>query len=116
MKCVSFAEDSLRINDSIVRFGHPIAEVTQVADILLVLLSPLKGRKMTENVFGVNMDGVVVWQIEPCLENSTDPLNYYTGFGVINADQNSVVLSNWGGTAVKIDAGTGKILDRWFAK
>lgn len=93
----------------VIRFDHKIASTKEVNGILVVLLDVPSDKIMTENVFGVSSEGKLLWQIESVLETSTDTVNSYTAIG--QCTSNTIVLSNWNGTAVNVDVQTGKILE-----
>ena len=61
-----------------------------------------------ENVFGVNLDGNIIWQI-PKVDLLYDDSPFV---GLIKEDKKSVWAINWDGTALLLDVNTGEILKR----
>ncbi len=92
----------------------PGKECVQVQDVIVVVLDVPPKQSMTENVFGVSLEGRVLWQIERIPETATDPVNRYTN--VRTGQLGTAIVFNWNGTDITIDSRTGKVLDSVITK
>ena len=92
-------------------FDHPICEVIDFPDVVVVMLNVSPAQICNENVFGVSYDGDKLWQIEKkshVYKNSS-----YTG--LFKKGEN-VVLSNWDGLELTVSPITGKVLSERYGK
>lgn len=99
---------------STVQFPYDIQECQRIDDVLVVVLDLPRDSRMTENVFGVSLDGKIIWQIERTPEMSKDPINFYTG--ILKPSSRGVRLANWNGVSADVDVRTGKISDFGITK
>ncbi|HEV2294497.1 MAG TPA: hypothetical protein VGR35_11630 [Tepidisphaeraceae bacterium] len=92
-----------------VRFDSPIAEAVQVADTIVVVLEPQKGVISNENVFGIDGEGRIKWQIarQPWGEGNLN--NPYVG---VQARGGEIQAFNWSDRVVFVDPRDGRVL-RW---
>jgi len=98
-----------------VRFDFPILEFAERDGVCVVDLDVPPKVTMTENVFGVSSDGVVLWQIEWSECSGYNPTSRYVGF--VPCDKAHVVrIANWTGWVADVDVRSGKILNEYFAK
>jgi hypothetical protein len=108
-------ENKLYIQGSIhVDLPYDIKQVLEASNMLVVLLEIPKMASMTENVFGIDLDGVIVWQVENIPETSIHPLLWYADMRKIN--EQTIRLFNWNGWAVDIDPATGVVKHRTWSK
>ena len=101
-------------NGNVIRFDFEIAQTAEVDGVLVVILEIPRGRVMTENVFGVSPEGKILWQIEPSVDNSTDPTNRYLDIILYNGP--IVRILNWGGINSALDVRNGKVYDHRVVK
>jgi hypothetical protein len=89
------------------RFDWPVVQVLEVSNVLIVRTDPKSGSCDNRNVFGVALDGSILWQIIP-QEHIYDD-SPYTGVTTVD---DGVKLSNWDGTDLVVEAATGNILSQ----
>lgn len=94
--------------DKQISFPYQIGSILEFEDGVLIILDIPKDKSMTENVFFINNDTSIRWQIAPYHGTSLAPENYYVGARAIS--RNRVWLSNWNGIAVEVDIVTGSII------
>ncbi|MEX2316267.1 MAG: hypothetical protein WD669_03885 [Pirellulales bacterium] len=95
-------------NGKIARFEHPISDVLQIGNFLVVKTWPPRGIMYNQNIFGVQMSGNVVWQIEPQYPE-TEPNGT---FGGLHRQGDYAVVSNVLGDALYLDPSDGKVIKR----
>ena len=96
-----------------VEFAHAVGEVTDLGDMLLVLLQPPNDVSFQENVFAVSPQGEILWQIEPN-PSSSSPEYLYTQ--VMRFDDTAIHLWNYSCDVVEVEKSTGKVLGSEFIK
>ena len=93
-----------------VAFKYPIAGFIVVDDIAVVFLNISFERRMNHNVFGVDKNGKILWEIPHCgrveIDGENDPY-----VGVELRPNGKVVAYNWSGSSVVLNPKTGEILD-----
>ena len=97
-----------------VQLPQRIKESVQVSDVIVVILDVPSHIRMTENVFGFSLKGERLWQIQAIPQNSTNPINCYTG--IVEKSVGEIRIANWNGTVVDVDIQTGKISRIEFSK
>lgn len=94
-----------------VSFRYRIDEILYFENFCMVMIEPGIGQTLNENIYGVSIDGDILWQIAPI------PHAYarssYTGMGKVG---DKVKLSNWDGTDLIINPATGDILEKSYSK
>lgn len=95
----------------VVDFIWSIAEVRPIRSVLVVMLEPDPGACYNENVFGLNEDAKIIWQIPPRRHVSQD--SPYTGLSVSDAE---LTAYNWSGRQLTIDPSTGAVLSETIGK
>lgn len=103
--------NELIVNSSNLSFPWPVAQVIHFDESIVVRLEPDVGSKFNENVYGVNLNGKIIWKIEPCRHVYED--SPYTH---IAADGDIVKLSNWDGDELFVSPKTGTILKKTYNK
>lgn len=88
-------------------FPFKVQEAVEAGGYIVVLLRVPPGQTMTENVFGVSLNGEVVWQIERIPETSSDPNNAYVG--ITKMERDMVRIANWNDFVVEINPSDGRI-------
>lgn len=71
---------------------------------------------MTENVFGVTRDGVLLWQIEWIPQTGTYSQNRHVGVTCAEPEKELVHVANWNGDVVDVELRTGKVVGWRFLK
>lgn len=94
-----------------VAFSYPIAKALEFEDAVVVMLDVPPGGRMNENVFGINGDGQILWQIEK--KPSPYPDSPYLDLNRIDANAK---IGNWSGDEYVIEPATGKILEERYTK
>ena len=94
-----------------VSFQWPIAEVVAFDDVLVVRVEPAPGSCFNENVFGVEGDGSVIWEIEKRKHVYDD--SPYTS---ILAQNGNVKLFNWDGDELLVDPKNGRVISVGYGK
>jgi hypothetical protein len=96
-------------NGNVVRFEHPIGDVLQFGDVLVVQVWPPRGATYNENIFGVDLSGNILWQIEPQYPNTVTNAS----FGV-HEEEGYAVVGNIKDLVLYLDPATGKIVKRFW--
>jgi hypothetical protein len=92
-------------NGRIVSFPFPVIQTIECADVLVVRLDVPPGARFNENVFGVDREGKIAWQVPQRPNVYAD--SPYTG---MEHQNDRVVLSNWDGLQLTIACKTGQVL------
>ena len=95
-------------NGAIARLPHPVGVVEPFGDILVLLVWPPREIVYNENVFGVDVSGDILWQIDPQYP-STEKNGTFCALERIGAH---AVVSNIKNLAVYLDPATGKVVKR----
>jgi hypothetical protein len=103
---ISFDKNELHINGNRVSFLAPIDSVVQVENGVVVLLAAMT-KQSEQNVFFVNPDGSVKWQIQ----HLGMPKEVgYQGYTYIGLDSDGVLeANNFRAVLCKVDMETGQI-------
>ena len=104
--------DELRVNNKVIKFPYEIVKVIHFDDGYCVLLHT-NTKKCRDNVFFINADGTIRWQIEPFAYVEKPK---YTGYTNIWAKDDELHVFMFDGFDCHIDPKTGKILSRDFVK
>jgi len=94
-----------------VGFLWPIDKVLEFENAYIVRISPEPGSCFNENVFGVALDGKLLWQIEARKHVYAD--SCYTE--ILKSDDKAK-LFNWDGDELIVEPLTGKILNVRYSK
>jgi len=95
-------------------FDFPVKEAVECAGVFAVILDVPQDRIMTENVFGVSAEGVLLWQIERVSETASNTVNCY--MNITACEGNAVRVGNWNGWDVDIDIKSGRVLKKTWVK
>lgn len=106
-------EEAFKISDACIafkgggtaRFRFPIAEALMFDDIAVVRLDLPPGQIFNENVYGLNRDGRIVWQVPARTYVYED--SPYVNLARAGAH---VILTNWDGMELALDPASGQIL------
>ncbi len=85
--------------------GFPIRQRLQVEGINVVLLDIPPDEAFAQNIFGLNEQGDVLWQVEP--RPAAEPDERYTS---MRDEVGTIVAQTQTGAQRKIDAKNGKVL------
>ncbi len=99
-------------NRSIVTFKYPVKKVLNASNALIVMLRPPIGVIFNENVYGVDYNGTILWQVPP--QQHLDPESPYTDMSL--TANGYIGLYNWDAGFYIIEPLTGKIIAEKFAK
>lgn len=95
----------------VVGFKFPIAETLVFEEGIVVMLDVPPKSGFNENVYGINFDGQILWQIAARKYVYDD--SPYTGIGYKNG---MAALYNWDGLESVVDPKTGKVLEEDYRK
>jgi hypothetical protein len=98
-----------------VHFDFPILEVAERSGVCIVVLNIPPKVSMTENVYGVSGEGIILWQIERSEKSGHDPTCCYVGFVPCDVPR-AVRIANWSCWVADVDVRSGTILSEYFAK
>lgn len=109
----NFASNELHIDGvfSPVAFPWPIAQVVSCGTMLIVRIEPEPGTCFNENVFGVRPDGSIAWTIAPRKHVYND--SPYTSLALRDG---GVMLYNWDGDELLVEAQTGQTISQGYGK
>ncbi len=92
---------------NVARFAFPVVDAIQFGEVLAVLIRPPNGTIYNENVFGVDLFGNILWQIEPQYPDNVDAA--YCG---LHSEEGYAVVGNIKDLSLYLDPPTGKIVNR----
>lgn len=108
-------EKSLIINGKSIDFPYKIDNVKVCMGILIVLLDIPSKKSFKNNIFGVNHEGIILWQVEDAGEIYSFKNDVpYVGSRV--SENNQLVITNFNGVTFTINALNGKILGNGITK
>lgn len=94
-------------NGKEVRFEHAVAQTVDFPDAVVIRLKIPSGANLNENVFGISIEGQLLWQIAK--EEHVYSQSPYTG---MTREGDNVRLFNWDGLELVVHPRTGKIVSR----
>jgi len=94
-------------NGKTARFEHPISQVIQFDEVLVVRIWPPIGTIYNENILGIDLSGDTLWQIEPQYPATED-----VAYGSLENVEGYAVASNIKNLAVYLNPATGEIVKR----
>lgn len=104
----SVYKDSLKIKE----FDFPIKEFISLKHGIAILLHGDYYKNNNENIFFIDYEGKIVWQIPPIKYiYNTSPY-----VGLTKENEESFWATNWDGTTILIDTLTGKIVRNEWAR
>jgi outer membrane protein assembly factor BamB len=105
----------LLIGDKVVEFLYGIDNVRACGDMLVVLLDIPSDSQAVNNVYGVDVTGRIIWQVQ-------DPAEVYAiqndvpYVGIRITRDGEIIVTNFNGVTYELDPATGRILDRGTTK
>jgi hypothetical protein len=111
-KLSSTNDRQIVIGDKPVEFPHPVAEMLEFPETVVVRLEVPPKSGLNENVFGINYNGKLVWQI-PQQEHIREDSPYT---GINREKDNKVGCYNWDATLYIVNSTTGEIVSKEFLK
>lgn len=97
-----------------VEFEYPIYKAVEIGDVIVVCLGIPVDRQFNENVFAVDRDGRVLWQVNPV--TPIKPISKGGGYVGIGNAAGLVRLFNWDGMVYDVDPNTGVVVSSYFGK
>jgi|SRR3989344_2075816 len=94
-----------------VEFPSEVKQVLEFDDVLIVRLKVSKENTLGENVFGVSLDGRILWQI-PTISHVYQNSPYTS----IYREGDFVGAFNWDGTELTLNRLTGEIIKQGYSK
>lgn len=94
-----------------VKFDYPIQEAVEVGDIIVVCLDVPTNRKFNENVYALDDQGGLLWQVKP-VKHAYERSPYV---GVSKAGE-LARLFNWDGMVYDLNPQTGDIVSSYWGK
>lgn len=92
-------------------FKYPVAEAIDFQDAIVVRLEISVGQQLNENVYGVDYNGQILWQIQRQRHvYSNSPYTY------IGRKGDAALLSNWDGLELTIEPATGNVMDESYGR
>jgi len=102
----SFKEEKLYYREKLIHtFIAPISDILDFPKCVVVLLNRDNYKKNNENVFCVDTNGVLKWQVP-----KYDYIDKRSPFVSINKDYDNAKLYNWDSSYVIIEPATGKVI------
>jgi hypothetical protein len=102
----------LNINNKIVTFKFEVAQFIQLDKLIIVRLKVPVDIIFNENVFGLNEEAKIIWQIEH--KDFIHKNSPYTNIRLL--DNGQIRLSNWDGTQLIVEPLTGDIIKEDWVK
>jgi hypothetical protein len=94
-----------------VTFLYPIIKAVEFDNIFVVMLDVPPGAHYNENVFGVDADGNIIWQIEKLPSPYPDTI-----YVSLNQQGDKAKLNNYDGSELVINPATGQLINKRFVK
>jgi len=94
-----------------VEFEYPILQATDLGGVIVICLAVPQNRKLNENVYAVDHEGTLLWQVKP-VKHVYDKSSYV---GVTNTGK-LVRLFNWDGMVYDVDPKTGVVANSYWGK
>jgi len=113
-KC-AVRNNSLIINGKVVNFQYEIDNVKECGNLLIVLVDIPSNVQAVNNVYAVNENGQIVWQIEDAgsvysIQNDVP----YVGTRITETSQ--LVVTNFNGVTFTVEPVSGKIIGKGCTK
>ena len=103
---MKFENNRLIIKDAIVKeFESPISSIVEFENCVVVLLDSDFYKKDNENVFCINKNGKLIWQVP-----KYEYIDKESPFISISKDFENIKLWNWDSSFVLIEPESGKII------
>lgn len=113
MNTVSFSKNQVTVNGVAVDFDFHIEQVLEMNDVIVVLLDPdsnLCKWGQYPNLFGVSLEGDVLWK---CELPTSDTGDCYLSF---KKENQRIIVYSWSSFDCVIDPTSGKIISKVFVK
>lgn len=96
-----------------IEFDFPINDTLIFNSKIIVLLDVLGNTKFNQNIYAIDFNGDILWQIE-----KTENLDIigYCPFISIEIENLKLVSFNWCGFKFTIDSNSGKVIESIFTK
>jgi len=95
----------------VVTFLYPIKKTLEFNDVIVVMLEIPPKTGYSNNVFAVNQEGEILWQI------GKHPQNLDASVWLdLNRKGEDAQIGNWDGLELIVEPATGKILQEWVGK
>lgn len=109
MSGFSYKRNALYVDDRrVATFEYPIMMILESGKRAIVLLDVfVPGSKMTRNVFCVDADGTMLWQVSARDDRAEDSVEGDACTNVWAADD-GIGACTWGGWEIRIDESTGE--------
>ncbi len=95
----------------VVELPYPIQTVLSFGNYVAVLLEIPTGTKFNENVFGISIEGKILWQIQE--KPHVYDISSYTSISKLG---DNLELCNWDGLDLVVDPKTGNIISESWSK
>lgn len=95
----------------VMTFPYPVADVIQFPDFFVVRLEPAIKSRFNENVYGVDLEGKIAWQIA-----RRDHVYEDSPYTAIAQEGELVKLFNWDGEELTVDPNSGRIIKKGYGK
>ncbi len=105
------AEKMMLSSGEIISFPYPVQKAIEFDHTIVVMLDAPPGTRYNENVFGIDRNGNVVWQIEKRPSPYPD-----TAYLNLNRAGDNAKLNNYDGSELIVEPHTGKILEERYTK
>ncbi len=95
----------------VVAFPYPIKKTLEFDNVVVVMLEIQPKNGYSNNVFAVNQEGKILWQIEK------HPKNLDISVWLdLNRKGDYAQVGNWDGLELIVEPTTGKILQEWVGR
>jgi hypothetical protein len=94
-----------------VKFDYPVYEAAEVGGVTIVCLDIPSYRKLNENVYGLDEQGNILWQVKPVAHHYER--SRYVGVAKVGE---LARLFNWDGQVYDVDPWTGNVMSSYWGK
>lgn len=107
------SKGELSIDNNIIGFPYPVAQVIIVSNYVIVRLSVPQEKRFDRNVYALSFDGKAVWQIQEAPHGGNVPKPF---MNLRLSEEGRLIAGNWIGVDYEVDLSTGQIRAIRFTK
>lgn len=109
---IKVINNRLIFNNSEIKLPFPVKKYLILNNIIIIMLGHPSNKVYNENIYALNEDGIVLWQIEPrdYLQTESRYVN------IVNIGDGFIQANGWDSVIVKVNILNGKIISEEWVK
>ena len=112
-KAISIVDGVIKIGGKEVELQWPIVQALKHHGLIIVRVEPPVGEIFNRNIFGLDADGEVVWQIEESPHGGGIDRPY---MNILINENDELIASNWNGIDYIVSLDNGSVQVKTFNK